>query len=259
MIKREKSKVKRLESAHDTLEASYNDLLVKYNDLLKKHDESIACSKQVDEMHYKLKVEHKELLQKYQVLEIAYESIDPSFKNSTNENVVKVNVSTSCDDLLNMDNATNALPKVVHSREKELMDQVASLKSSVDKLARGDYKHKEMLIYHARDFGKRGLESFPEANKSSIKSPEIKTSFIKEVGSYCQHCQVTGHHTRECPLPIFPFSTSPKNSTMFANNHFLLSKVNGKVKAKFIGKLTKEDKKCLPKRVWVPKSLVNHV
>jgi len=68
--------------------------------------------------------------------------------------VVKVNASTSCDDLLIDDNATNVLPKLVPSREKELMDQVASLKISVDKLSRGEYKHKEILFNNARDFGK---------------------------------------------------------------------------------------------------------
>jgi hypothetical protein len=95
---------------------------------------------------------------------------------------------------------------------------------------------------------------------ATTPSPEIKTSFIKEVGSYCQHCQVTGHHTRECTLPSRPLPKLPKNySSMFQNNHFLLSKVKGKVKAKFIGKIAKESKKKLPKQLWVPKALVTHV
>jgi hypothetical protein len=76
------------------------------------------------------------------------------------------------------------------------MDQVARLKSSVEKLSRGEYIHKEILFNNARDYGKRGLGSFPEPNMATTPSPEIKTSFIKKVGSYCQHCQVTGHHTR---------------------------------------------------------------
>ena len=76
---------------------------------------------------------------KYQELEFAYEAIDPSLENSINENVEKVNASISCDDLLiNEDaineDATNILSKLTPSREKELMDQVASLKSSVEKL-----------------------------------------------------------------------------------------------------------------------------
>jgi hypothetical protein len=84
--------------------------------------------------------------------------------------VVKVNVFTSCDDLLNEDNATNVLPEIVTSREKELMDQVASLKTSVDKLTRGEIMHKEILFYHARDYGKRGLGSFLKTSKGTIPS-----------------------------------------------------------------------------------------
>ena len=72
---------------------------------------------------------------KYQELEFAYEAIDSSLENSTNKNLVKVDASTSCDDLLINENATNALPELAPSREKELMDQVASLKSSVEKLS----------------------------------------------------------------------------------------------------------------------------
>jgi hypothetical protein len=47
-------------------------------------------------------------------------------------------------------------------REMELMEQVESLESSMKKFIRGEHKHKEMLFHHARDYGKRGLGSFPE-------------------------------------------------------------------------------------------------
>ncbi|PVH66706.1 hypothetical protein PAHAL_1G321900 [Panicum hallii] len=229
----------------------------KYNDLLKKHNESLILAKQVEESHKKLKQEYRELVHKYQELEFAYEVIDPSLEKFAHE---KVNASTSCDDLLIDAYATNVVPKLASSREKELMDQVASLKSSVEKLSRGEYIHKEILFNNARDYGKRGLGSFPEPNMATTPSPEIKTSFIKKVGSYCQQCQVTGHHTRECTLPSRPLPKLPKNySSMFQNNHFLLSKVKGKVKAKFIGKIAKESKKKLTKQLWVPKALVTHV
>jgi hypothetical protein len=104
-----------------------------------------------------------------------------------------------------------------------------------------------MLFHHARDYDKRGLESFPETNKCIIRSSEIKPSFIKNISSYCQYCQVTGHHTKECFLPNITLPIITKNSTMYENNHFLLSKVKGQVKARFIGKLTKDEKKKLPK------------
>jgi hypothetical protein len=136
----------------------------------------------------------------------------------------------------------------------KLMKQVESLESSMKKLTRGEHKHKEMLFYHARDCGKKGLRSFSEVSKSKIHSLEVGPSFVKNIGSYCQHCQVTGHHTRECHLP-----TIPKNSTMYENNYFLLSKVKGHVKARFIGKLTKNDRKKLLKQLWVLKALITHV
>ena len=45
---------------------------------------------------------------------------------------------------------------------------------------------------------------------------------------------------------------------MFQNNHFLLSKVKGKVKAKFIGKIAKESKKKLPSNFGSQK-LLSHM
>jgi hypothetical protein len=131
----------------------------------------------------------------------------------------------------------------------ELMEQVESLESSMKKLTREEHKHKNMLFHHARDYGKRGLGSFPETNKGTIPYSEIKPSFIKNIDSHYQYCQVTGYHTRECPLPNIPLSIIPKNSTMYKNNYFLLSKVKGEVKARFIGKLTKDEKKKLPKQL----------
>jgi hypothetical protein len=99
-----------------------------------------------------------------------------------------------------------------------------------------------MLFQHRRNYGKKGLGSFSEVSKSKIHSLEVGPSFVKNVDSYCQHYQVTDHHIRECHLPIMP-----KNSTMYENNHFLLSKVKGHVKVRFIGKLTKNDSKKLSK------------
>jgi hypothetical protein len=131
--------------------------------------------------------------------------------------------------------------------EIELMEQVESLESSMKKLTKGEHKHKEMLFHHARDYGKKGLGSFPEVSKSKIHSPKVGSRFVKNVGSYYQHCQVTGYHTKECLLPNIPLPTIPKYSTMYENNHFLLSKVKGHVKARFIVKLTKNDRKKLLK------------
>jgi hypothetical protein len=281
-------------------------LLAKYNALLKEHDESLVLSKQVSNQYDKLKFEHVDLKQKYNYLELTYEALEDNLEQASkieSTKIVKVDASTSCDDLPNelvyttieksatnpfLENAScspkgkkelthperlqrehKSLIQLYHLREEqiveleireiELMEQVESLESSIKKLTRAEHKHKKMLFHHVRDYGKRGLGSFSETNKGIIPSSEIKPSFVKNIGSYCQHYQVTGHHTRECLLPNIPLPTIPKNSTMYENNHFLLSKVKGQVKARFIVKLTKDKKKKLLKQLWVPKALVTHV
>ena len=56
-------------------------------------------------------------------------------------------------------------------------------------------------------------------------------------------------------MPSRPLPTLPKNySSMHQNNHFLLSKVKGKVKAKFIGKPTKESKEEAPQTTLGPQN-----
>jgi hemerythrin-like domain-containing protein len=256
IIKREKGKVKKLQSAHDSLESFHNNLLVKYNALLKEHDESLVLFKQVSDQYDKLKFDHVELRKKYNYLELAYEPLEDYLEQTSkieSTKIVKVDASTFCDDLTNeliyitieksatnlsLENAScstkgkkewnhlerlerehKSLIRLYHLceeqiveleiREMELMKQVESIESSMKKLTRGEHKYKKMLFHHARDCGKRGLGSFPEINKGTIPSSEIKPSFVKNISSYCQYYQVTGHHTKECPLP-----TISKNSTM---------------------------------------------
>jgi hypothetical protein len=266
IIKREKGNVKKLESAHASLESSHNDLLAKYNALLKEHDELLVLSKQVSDQYDKLKFEHVDLWQKYNYLELAYEALESNLKQASkieSTKIVKVDASTSCDDLPNglvyttieksaanpsLENAScstkgkkewthieklewehKSLIRLYHLRQEqiveleireiELTEQVESLESSMKKLTRVEHKHKEMLFHHAHDYGKKGFGSFPEVSKSKIHSPKVGPSFIKNIGSYCQYCQVTGYHIRECPLPNISLPnitlpTIPKNSTM---------------------------------------------
>jgi hypothetical protein len=104
IIKREKGKVKNLESAHDSLESSHNDLLAKYNALLKEHDESLVLSKQISDQYDKLKFEHVELRQKYNYLELTYEALEDNLEQASkidSTKIVKLDASTSCDDLPN--------------------------------------------------------------------------------------------------------------------------------------------------------------
>jgi hypothetical protein len=104
IIKREKGKIKKLESIHVSLESSHNDLLVKYNALLKEHDESLVLSKQVSDQYDKLKFEHVDLRQKNNYLELTYEVLEDNLEQASkieSIKIVKVDASTSCDDLPN--------------------------------------------------------------------------------------------------------------------------------------------------------------
>jgi hypothetical protein len=141
---------------------------------------------------------------------------------------------------------------------KALEEEVRSLRSCVKTLAKGEELHKEILYYNVRDYGMRGLGSFTNPIKETPRSKELYGCFINEVGSYCQHCKVTGHHTRECPTPTRPLPTLPNNyKSMYNDNHFLLMKKNnGKVAIKFI---SAKPKVKPPRSLWIPKALVTHI
>jgi hypothetical protein len=290
MIKKQKSKLKALDETHEKLKLSYDELLVKHNDLSKEHDALVVSNKSLRDDHNKLLDKHNELLikhdnttilnkslesshmklmkehvileMKYQELELAQEDIGSSGHANARE-VTKTNASTSCDDLIDepkvLLNDVNiaSSSKTNHARVKAL-EEVRSLRSCVNTLAKGEELHNDILYYNARDYGTRGLGSFPNPIKETPRSKELYGCFINEVGSYCQHCKVTGHHTRECPTPTRHLPTLPNNyKSMYNDNHFLLMKKNnGKVAVMFIG----AKPKVKPSRsLWIPKALVTHI
>jgi hypothetical protein len=104
--------------------------------------------------------------------------------------------------LLNDENI--AYSSITNHASVKALEEVRSLRSYVKTLAKGEELHKEILYYNARDYGTRRLGSFPNPIKETPRSKELYGCFINEVGSYCQHCKVTGHHTRECPTPTHP-------------------------------------------------------
>jgi hypothetical protein len=80
----------------------------------------------------------------------------------------------------------------------------------------------------------------------------------RKLGLIVNIAKVTGHHTRECPIPTRPLPTMSNNfMSMYDDNHFLLMKQNnGKVAVKFIG--AKPEVKP-PRSLWIPKVLVTHI
>jgi hypothetical protein len=154
IIKREKGKVKKLESAHASFESSHNDLLAKYNALLKEHDESLVLSKQVSDQYDKLKFEHVDLRQKYNYLELAYEALEDNLEQASNiesTKIVKVNASTSCDDLPN-ELIYTTIEKSATNPSLENASCSTKGKKEWTQIERLQREHKSLIqLYHLRE------------------------------------------------------------------------------------------------------------
>jgi hypothetical protein len=244
------------------LREDYDELLVKHNELVEKYDEVVVLNKSLESCNKKLKLDYASLNSKYQELEFAFDAIDDDLEMIKIKNI-KENASTSCENHMEASKSFThhdvpSSSKTNHDREKELEEELQSLTKCMYNVTRGEYLHKEILFNNTRHFGTKGLRSFSKLPENCPRSPELKDCFNKEVGSYCQHCQDVGHHTRECPIPTHPLPILPPNyKSQFNNHHFLLSKPkSGKVNAKFIGT---QEKKNLPRQIWVPKALVTHI
>jgi len=255
---------------HDTsivpskqLREEHDKLLVKHDELNVKYEEVVVLNKSLTSCNKKLKLDYANLNMKYQELDLAFDALDEELKE-TQKKVIKVNIATSCDDLVELPHpitchhASPSCSKTNHDREKQLEEKLKSMTKCMFNVTRGEYLHKEILFHNARHFGTNGLGSFPKPPENCPKPPELKACFNKEVGSFCQYCRITEHHTRECPISTRPSPTLPPNyKSQFNEHHFLLSKLqSGKVEAKFIGTQMKGK---LPRQLWVSKALVTHV
>ena len=221
VIKKYKSKCKVLEIQYAKLKASHEELLIRNKEIVETHDPCIVSSKQLIEEHDKLLATHNELVvkhdevvvlnkslvssnkklkldyanlnMKYQELDFAFDAMDEELK-ATKRDVIKENISTSCDDLEELPHATTChhtsptCSKTNHDSEKELEKELQSMTKCMYNMTKGANLHKEILFHNARHFGTNGLGSFPKPPENCPKSPELKACFTKEVGSYCQHC-----------------------------------------------------------------------
>jgi hypothetical protein len=154
IIKREKGKVKKLESAHASFESSHNDLLVKYNALLKEHDESLVLSKQVSDQYDKLKFEHVKLRQKYNYLELTYEALDDNLEQVSkieSTKIGKVDAFTSYDDLRN-ELVYTTIEKSATNPSFEIASYSTKGKKEWTHLERFQREHKSLIqLYHLRE------------------------------------------------------------------------------------------------------------
>jgi hypothetical protein len=158
------------------LREDHDKLLAKHNELLLKHDEVVVLNKSLDSCNKKLKLDYANLNLKYQELEIAFDAIDDELEIAKTK-PIKVNASTSCEDLVESPYSTTchiASPsssKTNHDREKELEEELESMTKCVYTVTWGEYLHKEIFFHNARHFGTNGLGTIPKPPENCPKSP----------------------------------------------------------------------------------------
>ena len=92
---------------------------------------------------------------KYQELDLAFDALDEELKETQKE-VIKVNVSTSCDDLVELPHPTTChhtspfCSKTNYDREKQLEKKLESMTKCMYNVTRREYLHKEILFHNAR-------------------------------------------------------------------------------------------------------------
>lgn len=251
VIMKANEKVDKLKVANKSLLAKKEELEITSVELRVANDELVKSNNELNSNYDKLKVSYNEL-------EVNLKNLEQTFDALSNQKldlpqVVKIDVSTSCDDLLNIpcssscDDTLNV--ETNHARENEKLKlELASLKSGFKQMTKGHDKFVEILTKSAMNFGKEGIGFSSRKKKLPPKKPQGPKP------KYCFECRKEGHLAMECKAP--PPPPLPNHLKCINNGaHFLLVKCNGgKVMAKFIGPRDKSR----PRMIWVPKSLVTN-
>ena len=89
-------------------------------------------NKSLTSCNKKLKLDYANLNMKYQELDLTFDALDEELKE-TQKKVIKVNITTSCDDLVELPHpitchhASPSCSKTNHDREKQLDDELESM------------------------------------------------------------------------------------------------------------------------------------
>ena len=135
---------KQLREEHDKLLATHNELVV-------KHDEIVVLNKSLVSSNKKLKLDYANLNMKYQELDLAFDAMDEEL-NAIKENGIKKNMTTSCDDVVEVshpttcDHTSPTCSKTNHDMEKELEKELQSMTKCMYNMIKGTNLHKEILF-----------------------------------------------------------------------------------------------------------------
>ena len=315
IIRKSKAKCDRLKNENESLNAKY-DIVIKASDEIKEENKTISSTineltnslKDAKEKYDKLNEANRELQNRLVKIKEDYTQIKFDHDNLLVENellscktheainpVVKLDVATSCDDLiqeeqtslhaeltekvevLTLDNqklknyltdATTRGKVAIENNDfnNELAVDNQRLKNEVKKLK----SENEHLATSVQKFNKGQylqnellMNTVMKNNKSGIGY----NAFVqkKAITQYkpkqthkpikCFECGNEGHFAHNCKAK--PPTPLPKHSRPFAfNAHYVLRKVaNGKIKVTFLG----PPNKSRPRQIWVAKSLIERV
>ena len=315
IIRKSKAKCDRLKNENESLNAKY-DIVIKASDEIKEENKTMSSTineltnslKDAKEKYDKLNEANRELQNRLVKIKEDYTQIKFDHDNLLVENellscktheainpVVKLDVATSCDDLiqeeqtslhaeltekvevLTLDNqklknyltdATTRGKVAIENNDfnNELAADNQRLKNEVKKLK----SENEHLATSVQKFNKGQylqnellMNTVMKNNKSGIGY----NAFVqkKAITQYkpkqthkpikCFECGNEGHFAHNCKAK--PPTPLPKHSRPFAfNAHYVLRKVaNGKIKVTFLG----PPNKSRPRQIWVAKSLIERV
>lgn len=260
IILKNKSKHKALKELYKSLLDRHNDLESKYNALSSKHDNLAKIHDDLVARHDKLRLEYIEMNERNESLELTCDAMSHDKYDASH--VTKVDISTSCDDLVDTtcDSSNDDVHKFTNlvKENEKLKHDLEMYRDGVHRLTRGEeLGRKVMNNVMVRDstFGFGYVPNRAIDGSNSIKFPW----FVKEDEPKCSKCGNKGHDVKDCTYTPKPIASTSR--PCFLNTHYVLKKLsNGKVVARFMG--THARKKYgfnFPKQIWVSKSLVANV
>lgn len=282
-LKELKTSLKELKEKHDKLEGIHNELNTRYN-LLKEeytklkvnHDSLVVANDMLshethDATNHVVKIdiatscddlivesiEQVSSCKGKQVVVADHYDDYVKIKNE-NEKLKKdlENLTTTNTIVIESEDGDNKLAianEMLREEVKKLRKEKTHLTTGLQRFTRGQHLQSELLMNTVMKMDRSGIGYLAQQEKK-VKA-QHQHQQPKPKPKRCFECGKEGHFAHECDTP--PPQPLPMHARPFAfNAHYMVRKdASGKVKVMFLGPPNKNR----PKRIWVPKSLVEKV
>nr|ABF97883.1 retrotransposon protein, putative, unclassified [Oryza sativa Japonica Group] len=157
-------------------------------------EKEIVKFKALKKDHASLEVLYEKLKTSHERLTIPHEKLNATCHIA---HVASSNISTSCDDLMDMPSPSSSSSSCVSIcdaslvvENNELKEQVAKLNKSLERCFKGKNTLDKILSEQRCILNKEGLGFIPKKGK---KPSHSATRFVKSNGKYCSKCREVGH------------------------------------------------------------------